>query len=899
MKRLFLCLIAILTMIWGTEAVANSLSLKTYKRLQKIEEWIANDQLSEAETTLKEMLADLPQRKEDQAYILYTAGMFSLQQSDYPTAQKHLLASYQLKTLPEKTSHYVLQTLAGLSMQEERYSEAVDYYQSYIQQVETPETSIYLGLGTAYYYQKAYTETVEALDKALDPKKPNESVYLMRYSAFYELQQSDQIFATLKILIQHWPEKQNYWSQLASFYYEADQPDQAILTLKEMVQRWPEKQTFWVQLSSLYNEQEDYRSSLKVLRQALAHKALKERDRLEPRILRILRTLAGLSMHDERYQEAIDYYQDYIKRAKTPPFEIYFELGSAYYTIDDHSKAAATLEKAIDPAAPNESAFLMLFSSYYESNQSESAINTLKRMVQHWPEKPNYWHQLASVYYEANQVERAIATLETMVEKWPDNPNYWLQLASFQSERQDYVSALNTLQTAIAHEAIVEKSLLEESRLQVLQTLAGINMQAEDYAEAINYYQMILTYHSEPDLDLYFNLGTAYYYQQSYSQAVTYLEKANDPAEPNESLYLLLLASHIELKQWEPVVTTLETMVQRWPQEPEYWLQLSGLYSEQADFLTALEVLENAVSQKGLSQHEELVQNLLDVLLTLADLSLKEERYAAAIGYYQSYLKRNQKPDAQVYLGLGMAYYYQQDYPKATQTLNQVIESSEPEEATYMMLFSAYYEVKDWDRAIATLDTIIRYWPDNPDYWLQMIALYNEKADYPKALEMMQAAWTRNYLNQEEDVLQYIYTLQEEQLPYKAALVLEQGFEQSFVPKTSENYELLSQLYQDAKETGRAIEALKPAATTSTNGNNDLLLAQLYFDLENAHEQVILHAKRATEKGGEHTGNAYLLLAIAYSELGQNAEAKPYFEQAARYPEVQEMSLQWLESLQF
>jgi tetratricopeptide (TPR) repeat protein len=152
-------------------------------------------------------------------------------------------------------------------------------------------------------------------------------------------------------------------------------------------------------------------------------------------------------------------------------------------------------------------------------------------------------------------------------------------------------------------------------------------------------------------------------------------------------------------------------------------------------------------------------------------------------------------------------------------------------------------------------------------------------------------------LVEEKDILQYVYTLYEKHLPHKAAVVLQRAIEQRDVAENRKNYELLSTMYQEARERNKAIEALTRAADFSTDGKNELSIAQLCFEMQNAQEAVIEYAGRAITKGVKQTGNAHMLMAVAYSELGRMEDAKAHLVKASLYKETHKSSSQWLNSL--
>jgi tetratricopeptide (TPR) repeat protein len=291
----------------------------------------------------------------------------------------------------------------------------------------------------------------------------------------------------------------------------------------------------------------------------------------------------------------------------------------------------------------------------------------------------------------------------------------------------------------------------------------------------------------------------------------------------------------------------------------------------------------------------------LYILQTLAGISMQQEKTSKAIHYYKAYIKLadelKQKPNKSVYLGLGTAYYYQKEYQNSIQTLTKAKALFGEKKSIYLMLFSSYYELKQYANAINLLEQMIRIWSDEKRYWMQLSSLYVEQKQYTKALEIMQLSDAKNFLTKEGNILQYTYVLYEKKLPYKGAKVLEKAIQDGIAKKTQKNYELLSNMYQAAKEKNKAIKSLKAAADLTTDGKNDLYIAQLYFEQENQFENVIKYAKKALEKGIKQPGNANMIIAVAYSELEQIEKAKQYLVKAKQYKKTKKTAQQWLDSL--
>ncbi|MCH9813227.1 MAG: hypothetical protein K0U47_04710 [Epsilonproteobacteria bacterium] len=357
-----------------------------------------------------------------------------------------------------------------------------------------------------------------------------------------------------------------------------------------------------------------------------------------------------------------------------------------------------------------------------------------------------------------------------------------------------------------------------------------------------------------------------------------------------QSIETLIADNHLDKAEKK-----LKEMLAEPPSKSEdkaYVFYTAGMfYLQKSQYAKAKKLFLSAYKLKALPE-----KTTLYLLQTLAGLSMQDEHFDEAIGYYQSYMAQASQPDKNVYLGLGTAYFYKKRYRDAVALLKQAVTLFEPKESLYLMLFASHYELKQLKSATHVLEKIVKFWPEKGKYWVQLSSLYIERNRYAKSLEVMQIAMTKGYLEKERDVMQYVYTLYEEALPMKAAIVLERAFDQGLVSKNRKNYELLSTMYQEAKERVKAIGALKLASSYASDGKNDLYIAQLYFEQENSFKQVIKHGKKAIQKGVKQKGNANMLIAVAYHELGEKEKAKAYLINASKYAKTQKAATQWLES---
>ena len=77
--------------------------------------------------------------------------------------------------------------------------------------------------------------------------------------------------------------------------------------------------------------------------------------------------------------------------------------------------------------------------------------------------------------------------------------------------------------------------------------------------------------------------------------------------EPEESWYQLKLAAHFELEQFSEAAKTLEILIQVWPDNKTYWIQLSQLYYRLERDAEALSMMALAYRRNMLKEQSDIM----------------------------------------------------------------------------------------------------------------------------------------------------------------------------------------------------------------------------------------------------------------------------------------------------
>jgi len=216
-----------------------------------------------------------------------------------------------------------------------------------------------------------------------------------------------------------------------------------------------------------------------------------------------------------------------------------------------------------------------------------------------------------------------------------------------------------------------------------------------------------------------------------------------------------------------------------------------------------------------------------------------------------------------------------------------------PKEPWLQLALSLYFENKRYRDAARILEQLVTRFPKK-QYWMQLSAVYSELDENKKALGALEMAYVQGMLNDERELtnLAQLYLFNE--VPYKAARVLDKGMADGKIKGTSQSWELLANAWLNARERDKALRPLERAAAASSKGRLYLRLAQVQIDREHwpaARKSL----EKALAKGGlPDRGAAQFLLGIAAVSDGQWEAAKKAFHAAAEYKDRKGASEEWL-----
>lgn len=317
------------------------------------------------------------------------------------------------------------------------------------------------------------------------------------------------------------------------------------------------------------------------------------------------------------------------------------------------------------------------------------------------------------------------------------------------------------------------------------------------------------------------------------------------------------------------------------------------MYYANDELANAIDSFEQVIAQEAIPE-----SLYLSTTYSLAQLAMQQQDYTKALKFLQQWQASNTKElTASQHIVFAQVYYQDKNFDHALKHVNEAVALEQAEggiakEQWLILQRAAYYELKQPEKVTEVMEQLVKYY-EKPAYWLQLAGMYGEIGQEAKQLGAMETAWQAGYVTKESDIVMLAQLYLFNQLPYKAAALLDETIAKGIVVADEKRLELMAQAYMLAKEDEKAIPVLIQAAEIAETGKFDAQLAQSYLNLEKW-QLAIDSAKKALARGElENTGNMFLVLGMANFNLKKFDDSLIAFNSAQEVPDTAKTAKQW------
>ena len=282
----------------------------------------------------------------------------------------------------------------------------------------------------------------------------------------------------------------------------------------------------------------------------------------------------------------------------------------------------------------------------------------------------------------------------------------------------------------------------------------------------------------------------------------------------------------------------------------------------------------------------------------VAQLLMVEEKYPQALATLNKWFTLESNPAPEPYVLKAQMHYHLQQYPAMVPAIEKAMEVAKArnkpvKEDWWGLLNFAYFQQENYAKVRDIQKILLQTWPKKR-YWKSLAGAYTELGEDDKLIYAYDAAFTQGMLEKGTEFVTMAQLYLQAEVPYKAAILLEEKIESGVVEKSEKNYRLLSQSWQLAMEDTKAIPALKSAARLAKDGEVDARLANSYLNVGD-YDNCVTSAKSAIRKGGlKSPDNIQISLGMCLYNQHKYSESKAAFNKAAKVPRSQRTSGQWI-----
>jgi tetratricopeptide (TPR) repeat protein len=313
---------------------------------------------------------------------------------------------------------------------------------------------------------------------------------------------------------------------------------------------------------------------------------------------------------------------------------------------------------------------------------------------------------------------------------------------------------------------------------------------------------------------------------------------------------------------------------------------LANVHYNDGDVKGAIDLLKRALDD-GVMPND----TYFSLEYMLAQFYLADEQYQQSIDTVEKWRNEGKKETPESYALEGNAYYRLEKFPEAIAAIKKAQSMTDkPNDSWNQILMASYSESGQGDQAAQVAQQQLAANPNDPNALNNAVAVLMQGQKYPEAIALMEKARASGQLKTEKDYINlaklYLVSGQQsgdqKEPATKAVAVLQEGMSKGTASYMADN-------------TSGALAAYQKAIPMAKDGEANIRAGQLLIQDSKFSEAKSL-IQQGIDKGVQHKGTAYMLLAEACRGLKDKPGTIAAMEKAAQDPETSAKAKAWLKA---
>lgn len=282
-------------------------------------------------------------------------------------------------------------------------------------------------------------------------------------------------------------------------------------------------------------------------------------------------------------------------------------------------------------------------------------------------------------------------------------------------------------------------------------------------------------------------------------------------------------------------------------------------------------------------------------LKLLADLQMQTKDYESALVNYKAWMDFTGKSDGDTWTKIANAYYALKQLDKMIVPADNAIAAygDKQNKNPYILKMTSYYERKKYNDAIKTLETVIQIFPEDKSWWTNLGMFYLLVEDYKKGLATLDLAYKQGFLEKESEIKTLASLYSQNEVPYKAALLLEKNIDSGLVTRDDKNLASLANAWHAAQHIDKAAEYYGELAKM-TNLAKHYSKQGMLLKQDEQFKPAIVALNKALELGVKNKGKLHMSIAESYFYLEQYKQAYKAINLAMKDPKTRRTAKSWV-----